>query len=365
MASDPRDRHDSTGPQRRAPGIRCVLLNFPASVPRYRSNPYIPAMPDSPNSRPKRPVLLCILDGWGEAPASPRNAIALARTPNWDRFIATSPHALIDASEGHVGLPAGQMGNSEVGHMNLGAGRIVLQDLPRIDAAVADGTLASNGPLRALIERLKATGGTCHLMGLISPGGVHSHQDHVQALARILDQAGVEVAIHAFLDGRDTPPKSALDYLAQSRAAVAGLPRVRIATVIGRYYAMDRDKRWDRCERAWRAMVLGASENQAPNADAAIRTAYARGETDEFVPPTVIAGYDGMSDGDALLSANFRADRMRQIMTALLDPAFDGFARPKRPQFAAAAGMTEYSSALEPLMTAMFLAGRLTETLGV
>lgn len=321
-------------------------------------------MPDSPNSRPKRPVLLCILDGWGEAPASPRNAIALARTPNWDRFIATSPHALIDASEGHVGLPAGQMGNSEVGHMNLGAGRIVLQDLPRIDAAVADGTLASNGPLRALIERLKATGGTCHLMGLISPGGVHSHQDHVQALARILDQAGVEVAIHAFLDGRDTPPKSALDYLAQFSAAVAGLPRVRIATVIGRYYAMDRDKRWDRCERAWRAMVLGASENQAPNADAAIRTAYARGETDEFVPPTVIAGYDGMSDGDALLSANFRADRMRQIMTALLDPAFDGFARPKRPQFAAAAGMTEYSSALEPFMTALFPAERLTETLG-
>ncbi|MEX1107989.1 MAG: 2,3-bisphosphoglycerate-independent phosphoglycerate mutase, partial [Dongiaceae bacterium] len=310
-----------------------------------------------------RPVLLCILDGWGEAPPSEHNAIALARTPNWDRFMAEAPHALIEASESHVGLPAGQMGNSEVGHMNLGAGRVVMQDLPRIDAAIADGTLDANAVLAALIERVRASGGTCHLMGLLSPGGVHSHEAHIRALARRIDAAGVPVAIHAFLDGRDTPPQSAVGYMRDFCAAIAPLARTRIATVTGRYFAMDRDTRWERTELAWRTLVLGEGERAADPLDA-IEQAYARGETDEFVRPTVIAGYDGMHDGDALVAANFRADRMRQILTALVDPSFSAFEHARQPRFVAAAGMTEYSSALNKFMTTIFPSEALVDTLG-
>ena len=313
---------------------------------------------------PPRPVVLCVLDGWGDAPPSERNAIALARTPNWDEFRATGPHALVDASEHFVGLPDGQMGNSEVGHMNLGAGRVVMQDLPRIDAAVEDGSLAANTVLRDLIARSLAGSGTCHLMGLVSPGGVHSHENHLLALARILDAAGVNVAIHAFLDGRDTPPKSAGECIGRFAAAIRPLGRTRIVTIIGRYYAMDRDKRWDRVERAYRAMVLGEGDHVAASAKAAIDAAYARGETDEFVQPTVIDFYGGMQDGDALLSANFRADRVREILAALLDPSFDGFVRTRRPTFAAATGMTEYASTLNPFLTTLFPTERLTETLG-
>jgi 2,3-bisphosphoglycerate-independent phosphoglycerate mutase len=315
-----------------------------------------------PDTRP-RPVLLCILDGWGVAPPSEHNAIALARAPNWDRFMAEAPHALIEASESHVGLPAGQMGNSEVGHMNLGAGRVVMQDLPRIDAAVADGTLDSNPVLSDLIARVRASGGICHLMGLLSPGGVHSHDTHIHALARRIDAAGVPVAIHAFLDGRDTPPQSAIDYMRALQAAIAPLARTRIASVTGRYYAMDRDNRWERAELAWRALVLGEGA-QAANPVSAIEEAYARGETDEFVLPTVIDRYPGMQDGDALVSANFRADRMRQILIALLDPAFVTFHRARRPAFVAAAGMTAYSSDLNRLMAALFPTDALADTLG-
>ncbi|MDZ4735923.1 MAG: 2,3-bisphosphoglycerate-independent phosphoglycerate mutase [Rhodospirillaceae bacterium] len=310
-----------------------------------------------------RPVLLCILDGWGEAPPSEHNAIALARTPNWDRFMAEAPHALIEASESHVGLPAGQMGNSEVGHMNLGAGRVVMQDLPRIDAAIADGTLDTNPVLTDLIARARAAGGTCHLMGLLSPGGVHSHEAHIYALARRIDAAGVPVAIHAFLDGRDTPPQSAIDYMRALQAAIAPLAGARIASVTGRYYAMDRDTRWERTELAWRTLVLGEGE-RTTDPLAAIEQGYARGETDEFLRPTAIAGYDGMHDGDALVAANFRADRMRQILTALLDPSFAGFVRVRQLTFVAAAGMTEYSSALNPFMTTIFPSEALTDTLG-
>jgi 2,3-bisphosphoglycerate-independent phosphoglycerate mutase len=311
-----------------------------------------------------RPVLLCILDGWGEAPASDRNAIALARTPNWDRFRATGPHSLIEASEHHVGLPDGQMGNSEVGHMNLGAGRVVMQDLPQIDAAIEDGSLAAIPALHRLIEAARAGSGVCHLMGLLSPGGVHSHQNHMLALARILDRAGIAVSIHAFLDGRDTPPRSAAGYVDEFLAAIAPLARTHIATVSGRYYAMDRDQRWDRCERAWCALVEGEADHAAEDAAAAIRTAYARGETDEFVQPTTISGYRGMADGDALLSANFRSDRVREILAALLDPDFDGFARPRMPRFSAAAGMTAYSTALDPFLATLFAPEDLTDTLG-
>jgi 2,3-bisphosphoglycerate-independent phosphoglycerate mutase len=204
-----------------------------------------------------RPLVLCILDGWGERPKADDNAIELARAPNWHRLTARWPHAQLQASEHYVGLPDGQMGNSEVGHTNIGAGRVVLQDLPRIDAAIAEDKLATMPALCDLIVKLKQSHGTAHLIGLMSPGGVHSHQRQIAALARILAQAGVPVAVHSILDGRDTPPKSAALYVKQFQEDIAGLRGLRIATLCGRYYAMDRDKRWDRVERAYRAIVNG------------------------------------------------------------------------------------------------------------
>jgi 2,3-bisphosphoglycerate-independent phosphoglycerate mutase len=287
-----------------------------------------------------RPVVLCVLDGWGYREECDENAICQARTPNWQRFLAESPHALLQASELFVGLPSGQMGNSEVGHMNLGAGRVVLQDLPRIDKAVADGSLARKKELADFVAKVKAAGGRAHLLGLLSPGGVHSHQDHMVALAKAVAAAGVRVIVHAFLDGRDTPPKSGAGYLEKFLADLAGVANVSVGTVSGRYYAMDRDKRWDRVVKAYAALVDGAGE-RAPDPVAAVRQAYAAGQTDEFVLPTVIGGYDGMRDGDGILSANFRADRVREILGALLDPGFKGFERGRVVKFAAALGMTE------------------------
>ena len=315
-----------------------------------------------PNTRP-RPVVLCILDGWGDSEEQDHNAIALGRTPNWDRLTASVPRARLDASAEEVGLPAGQMGNSEVGHMNLGAGRIVPQDLERIGAAIASGELAENPDLGAFIETLKANGGTCHLMGLVSPGGVHSHQDHIAALARIVADAGVPVAVHAFLDGRDTPPRSGKDFMAEFLKATDGLEPLRVATVTGRYYAMDRDNRWQRIEKAFRALVLAEGE-KAGTPVAAIEASYASDITDEFMVPAVIGDYEGMADGDGLLMAHFRADRVRQILAALADPAFDGFDRPGRPDFAARIGMVEYSAALNGLFGALFRAERLENILG-
>jgi len=310
-----------------------------------------------------RPVVLCILDGWGERHDSDHNAIQLAATPVWHDFMRHCPHALIDASELHVGLPNGQMGNSEVGHMNIGAGRVVMQELPRIDAAVASGELARNPRLLDFIARLRDSGGTCHLMGLMSPGGVHSHQGHIATLAKIVDAAGVPVAVHAFLDGRDTPPSSARGFMADFLADIRSCHRLTVATVGGRYWAMDRDKRWERVALGYEALVDGKGERAADALDA-IDRGYARDETDEFLRPTVIEGYRGMADGDGILMANFRADRVRQILAALLDPAFAGFARPRTVKFAAAAGMTEYSTALKPLMTTLFPPDPLRHVLG-
>jgi len=310
-----------------------------------------------------RPVVLCILDGWGHrAEAADDNAILKAHTPNLDRLAKTSPVAFLQASELEVGLPAGQMGNSEVGHMNLGAGRVVMQDLPRIDQAIADGSLAATPALTEFVAALRASGGTAHLIGLLSPGGVHAHQDQIAALARILSAQGVPVAVHALLDGRDTPPRSAVEYLQRFQADIAG-SGARIATLAGRFYAMDRDKRWDRVARAHALLMEGEGEH-APDAAAGLAAAYARGESDEFVAPTALAGYAGMRDGDGLLMANFRADRAREILSALLDPRFDGFARPRTVRFAAALGMVEYSSALNAFLGTLFPPVELRETLG-
>lgn len=306
-----------------------------------------------------RPVVLCILDGWGYRAETENNAIAKADTPVYDRLMATCPHALLKTSGTEVGLPHGQMGNSEVGHLNLGAGRIVDQDIRRVDAAIEDGTLAANRELGALIDGLQNSGGTCHLMGLVSPGGVHSHQDHVVALACILADAAIPVAIHAFLDGRDTPPSSGADYVDRLNAEIAGLDRTAIATVCGRYYAMDRDKRWDRVAKAY-AMLTDGDGERGDDPAAAIRTSYTNEVSDEFVLPTVIGGYAGMQDGDGILMANFRADRAREILTALVDPGFDGFDRARTVDFAAAAGMVEYSVELNRFLGALFPSVSLT-----
>jgi 2,3-bisphosphoglycerate-independent phosphoglycerate mutase len=322
----------------------------------------MPAQPATPSPRP-RPAVLCVLDGWGCRAERADNAIAAARTPHFDAMWRDCPHARLKTSGRAVGLPEGQMGNSEVGHTNIGAGRLVLQDLPRIDDAVAGGTLAGRPALAQLIAAAKTATRTVHLMGLISPGGVHSHQNHIAALARILADAGLEVRVHAFLDGRDTPPKSALGYVETFRKSVADKPAVRIATVSGRYYAMDRDKRWDRVAKAYHAIV-GATGARFADPATAIESSYRDGVTDEFVLPCVIGDYAGVADGDALLFGNFRPDRAREICTALLDPEFDGFPRARVARFSAAAGLTEYSAALRKFMTALFPPQDVSETIG-
>lgn len=307
-----------------------------------------------------RPVVLCVLDGWGEREETRDNAIAAADTPVWDRLSVACPHARLDASETFVGLPSGQMGNSEVGHMNLGAGRVVMQDLPRIDAAIADGSFAANRGLERTVRALRASGGTAHILGLLSEGGVHCHQNHMAALARHFADNGIPVAVHGFLDGRDTPPRSASDFVARFMASA---PDAQIATLSGRYYAMDRDSRWDRVGLAYAAMAAGEGA-RANTPQAAIDAAYAADLSDEFVRPTVIGGYDGMADGDALVMANFRADRAREILEALIEPEFKGFERPRRIGFAVCAGLASYSEALDRRMEILFPPEELTDVLG-
>lgn len=247
--------------------------------------------------------------------------------------------------------------------MNLGAGRIVLQDLPRIDAAVDDGSLASNRRLRDFIGALKDSDGVCHLMGLMSPGGVHSHQDHMAVLARLVADAGVTVRVHAFMDGRDTPPKSGRGYLETFLKNIGDLHDVDVGVVSGRYYAMDRDKRWDRVERAYDALVVGQGET-APDALAAMDQAYAADTTDEFVLPTVVGDFGGIADGDGILMANFRADRAREILAALVDPDFNGFERSAVREISARLGMVEYSTELNAFFDVLFPATELTRILG-
>ncbi len=309
----------------------------------------------------RRPVMLVILDGWGWREERADNAVLQAKTPSFDRLWAEAPHAFLHTSGHDVGLPDGQMGNSEVGHLNIGAGRVVMQDLPRIGSAIADGSLAKNPELLRFIDKLKASGGTCHLVGLVSPGGVHSHQDHAAALARVVAEAGVKVAVHAWTDGRDTPPRSGAEDLKRLAAA---LPQgATLATVSGRYYAMDRDKRWERVSRAYAAMAAAEGQH-APDAATVMRDSYARDVTDEFVVPTVIGDFAGMRDGDGLLSFNFRADRVREILDALLDPGFSGFERGRVVKFAAALGMTQYSTELDRFLATLFPPQDLKNVLG-
>ena len=302
----------------------------------------------------QKPVMLLILDGWGyRENITADNAIEQGNTPNWHRYLEQYPHNFIQTSGLAVGLPEGQMGNSEVGHTNLGAGRVVMQDLPKIDMAIKDGSIEKNQVLQKLINTLKINGKTCHLMGLMSPGGVHSSQAHIVALAKILNHNGIKTCVHAFLDGRDTPPESAVDFLADFEKSISDLNNVKIATLSGRFYAMDRDKRWDRIEKAYNNMVL-ADGKRYPLADSAIRASYEEKVTDEFVVPCVIGNYEGMNDGDAVLMANFRADRAREILYALADKSFEGFNRKKVVSLSMAVGMTEYSVDHNRFMQTMY-----------
>ena len=297
-----------------------------------------------------RPLVFCILDGWGVAEAGPGNAISQATTPAWGTIAGSRAVTTLATSGEAVGLPCGQMGNSEVGHLTMGAGRIIMQNLPRIDAAIRDGSLAGHPVLGDLIGTLKRSRGVCHLAGLLSPGGVHSHQDHMAALANMLHDHGIDVVVHAFLDGRDTPPSSAQSYLERFAGAA---PHARIATLTGRYYAMDRDRRWQRVKPAWAAMVKGDGARFGTVGEAMDRARKA-GLTDEFVTPAIIGAYAGMCDGDSLIMANFRADRVRQITGALVDPAFTGFDRDRKPHLAGCAGMVPYAAHLDRHLPALF-----------
>lgn len=296
--------------------------------------------------RDNLPLVLMILDGWGHREAAADNAISCAHTPCWDRLWREQPHCLLDTSGEAVGLPAEQMGNSEVGHMNIGAGRIVYQELTRISRAISDGEFDTNPVLCSAFDGARESGGAVHVMGLLSPGGVHSHEEHFIAAVRLAAARGAErIWVHAFLDGRDTPPRSARASIDRMQSALDRLPAAHFATVTGRYYAMDRDQRWARTEQAWNAIVGGRAEFQAESAGSALEAAYRREQNDEFVQPTVIGEFDGVHDGDAVLFVNFRADRARQLTRAFLEPAFPGFAR-QPPRLAAFVCMTEYMAEL-------------------
>jgi len=297
----------------------------------------------------KKPMVLVILDGYGYREDQQDNAIFNAKTPVMDALWAKRPHTLIDASGLEVGLPDRQMGNSEVGHVNLGAGRIVYQDLTRLDVEIKEGTFFNNPALTAAVDNATANGKAVHIMGLLSAGGVHSHEDHILAMVELAAQRGAEkIYLHAFLDGRDTPPRSAESSLKRFEDKFAELGKGRVATIIGRYYAMDRDNRWDRVEQAYNLLTQAKGEFQADSAVAGLQAAYARDENDEFVKATVIRAEgqadSAMDDGDALIFMNFRADRAREITRAFVNADFDGFARQKVVQLSDFVMLTEYAA---------------------
>ena len=297
----------------------------------------------------KQPTVLIILDGWGHREEARDNAIVQANTPVWDRLWSEAPHTLVSGSGLDVGLPAGQMGNSEVGHMSLGSGRVIYQNITRIDQAIADGSFNNNPAYTQAIDAAATGGGAVHVLGLLSPGGVHSHEDQILAAVRLAAARGAgRVYLHAFLDGRDTPPRSADASLAKAEALFAELGCGRVASIVGRYYAMDRDNRWERIEQAWQLLTTGTAAHHADTARAALAAAYARDENDEFVLPTAV-GAEGdpsgaICDGDCVLFMNFRSDRARQLTRAFTDPAFNSFERGAVPKLAGFVTTTEYAA---------------------
>ena len=300
----------------------------------------------------KKPLVLMILDGWGYREDTQSNAILAANTPVLDNLWATRPHTLISASGLDVGLPDGQMGNSEVGHVNLGAGRIVYQDFTRITKAINDGEFDSTPALVENIDKAVKAGKAVHIMGLLSPGGVHSHEDHIVASIKLAAKRGAkEVYFHGFLDGRDTPPRSAKASIERIEALFSELKCGRLASLIGRYYAMDRDNRWNRVEKAYNVIALAEGDFNFDNGVEALNAAYERDENDEFVAATTItptgAAPASINDGDTLIFANFRADRAREITRAFVEPDFDGFARKRTPELSAFVMMTEYAADID------------------
>ncbi|MBI6629380.1 2,3-bisphosphoglycerate-independent phosphoglycerate mutase [Pontibaca salina] len=308
-----------------------------------------------------KPVVLCILDGWGLSEPGDANAPYLANTPNFDTITERGPAAQLITHGPDVGLPVGQMGNSEVGHTNIGAGRVVTMDLCRIDFAIEDRSFFENTALLDFIDQLKASGGTAHLMGLMSDGGVHGHLNHIAAAAKAIASAGVPAVVHAITDGRDVAPKSALTYLEQLSALLP--ENVPIATVLGRYYAMDRDNRWVRVALAFDAVIRGRGI-AAETAQQAIDSAYARRETDEFISPAVIDHYAGVTDGDGIFCLNFRADRAREILAAFGQPDFSAFNTGRRPNLAALMGMVDYSEQHLSYMTTLYHKEKVVNALG-
>ncbi|KHL68075.1 MULTISPECIES: 2,3-bisphosphoglycerate-independent phosphoglycerate mutase [Pseudomonas] len=295
-----------------------------------------------------KPLVLMILDGFGHSDRPEYNAIHAASTPVYDRLRATQPHGLISGSGMDVGLPDGQMGNSEVGHMNLGAGRVVYQDFTRVTKAIRDGEFFENPAICTAVDKAVTAGKAVHIMGLLSDGGVHSHQDHLVAMVELAARRGAQhIYLHAFLDGRDTPPRSAQPSIELLDATFARLGKGRIASLIGRYYAMDRDNRWDRVEQAYNLIVDGQGQFQAASAVAGLEAAYAREESDEFVKATVIGAPVRVEDGDAVVFMNFRADRARELTRAFVEKDFAGFARARVPQLAGYVMLTQYAASID------------------
>jgi len=293
-----------------------------------------------------RPLVLMILDGWGQRDDAIDNAISQANTPCWDQIRQLGSHTSIETSGEFVGLPAGQMGNSEVGHMNIGAGRIVFQDLTRISHAVEDGSFELNPALVNAIRTCQLHSSTLHIMGLLSPGGVHSHEDHFLAMVNMAAAQGAgKIKVHAFLDGRDTPPRSAEPSIQKMQACLDKFPDAAFASLCGRYYAMDRDQRWDRVEKAWHMLAGGQSMFNDSDAATALQSAYGRDESDEFVSPATVGTYTGIHDNDAVIFINFRADRAREISQAFMQPDFSGFEL-QQPKLSAFVCMTRYSDSL-------------------
>jgi len=298
------------------------------------------------------PALLLILDGFGYREDADHNAILAARKPNWDHLWSNFPHTLINASEKFVGLPSLQMGNSEVGHLNIGAGRVVYQDLTRVDVAIEDGSFFANPALTKAVTLAKKNNSALHILGLLSPGGVHSHESHIFAMLEMAARNGLnKVFLHAFLDGRDTPPKSAAQSLQLLQQKCSALGIGQIASIVGRFYAMDRDNRWERVQPAYELLTQGQAEFIAPDALSALAQSYARGESDEFVKPTVITPTGTkavkMQDGDAVVFMNFRADRAREITRALTEDKFSEFARKQAPKLSCFVTLSRYGDDFE------------------
>lgn len=312
----------------------------------------------------QKPVMLLILDGWGyRETVTDDNMIEIGNTPVWHKILAECPTCFVETSGLLVGLPEGQMGNSEVGHMNIGAGRVVMQDLPKINETIRKNELESIDVVKDLVAKLKANGKTCHIMGLLSPGGVHSQTDHIFALAKILDNNNISTKIHVITDGRDTPPTSGKGYVEEFEKSIEDLKNVKIATISGRFYAMDRDNRWDRVELAVDNMTLAMGEKFA-NPTEAMEKSYNKKINDEFILPCVIGDYTGFEDDDAILMANYRSDRAREITSALADKEFKGFVRKKEFKLCDAIGMTEYSSDHNRFLNVIFGPQTLTNIYG-